>query len=81
MGTSSCGCFPFIYKHWISEIFIKTLIIIFLFNKIIDFMCMTLKVYKSLDNNSIVEDIFNKESQVCIQLSSSIHQESRDQIR
>ena len=28
-----------------------------------------------------VEDIFYKESKVCIQLSSSIHQESRDEIR
>ena len=28
-----------------------------------------------------VEDLFYKEFKVCIQLSSSIHQESRDEIR
>ena len=28
-----------------------------------------------------VEDVFDKEPKVCIQLSSSIHPESRDEIR
>ena len=31
--------------------------------------------------NACVEDIFNKESKVCIQLSLSIHQEFRDETR
>ena len=33
------------------------------------------------NTREVVEHLFNKESKVCIQLSSIIHQESRDEIR
>ena len=42
---------------------------------------MNMDVPVAIGVETLVEDLFDKESKVCIQLSSSVHQESRDEIR
>ena len=54
MGTMSCGRSPLIYRHWVTEFFFKTLIIMSMSTKVHrSYVYDPLDPYISLVNNSI----------------------------
>ena len=54
MGTHSCGRSPLIYRLWVCELFMKTLIIIsIIYQAFINLMCYSLGAYILLFNKYI----------------------------